>query len=132
VSLFSSAVLAGCVVSSGDPPPPPPTSLPAEGTLTIDWSINGSTDPNQCNQSSAVSIEITVFASADDSGSTFADACNAFITSIPLARGDYAASAVLVDVNDNPRTTVLDIDPFRILGEDELDIPIDFPANSFL
>jgi hypothetical protein len=98
--------------------------------LVVDWTINGSTDGNQCNQASATRLEIIV-----DSGvgqpSTFSQDCEAFAARISLAPGRYSASAVLVDANGNARTTQVDIDPFRIFGNDELHTPIDFPASSF-
>ncbi len=133
VSLFASSFLAlalgGCFVSSTADPPP--VVVAGDGVLVVDWTIHGSTDPNQCNQSSATRLEIIVDPGVG-SASTFSESCQSFGTSITLAPGTYSASAVLVDANGTARTTQIDIDPFTIRGNDELHTPIDFPANSFL
>ena len=50
--------LPGCFFSTNDPAPTPVST--SVGTLTADWTINGSADPNQCNQSVATDIEIFV------------------------------------------------------------------------
>lgn len=130
VSLFASSVvalaLAGCTVTTSDPP----LIVEGDGALVIDWTINGSTDPNQCNQSSATTLEIIVDPGVG-SPSTFSQDCDAFGTSISLAPGRYSASAVLVDSNGTARTTQVDIDPFTIRENEELHTPIDFPASSF-
>jgi hypothetical protein len=129
LSLIASSLVAlslsGCVVSTTSDPP-----VVSDGVLVIDWTINGSTDPNQCNQASATRLEVIV-----DPGSgapiTFSQACEAFATSIDLAPGTYSASALLVDASGTARTTQVDINPFTIRGNDELHTPIDFPASSF-
>jgi hypothetical protein len=56
-------------------------------------------------------------------------ACEAFSTSIVLQPGTYAASAELT-AGGVARTTSVQIQPFTLFGNDELHIPIDFPANS--
>jgi len=119
--------LSGCVVSTNDPTG---GAIVGDGTLVVDWTISGSTDPNLCNQSSATTLEIIVVPESGQS-STFSQDCEAFGTSITLAPGNYSASALLVDSNGNARTTTVDIDPFTIRGDDELHTPIDFPSSSF-
>ena len=132
LSLFASTcvvlALSGCVVGTTTDPP---VAVVGDGTLVIDWTINGSTDPNQCSQASATRLEIIV---DPDVGKaiTLSQDCEAFATSITLAPGTYAASAVLVDASGTARTTQIDIDPFTLRGDDELHTPIDFPAASFL
>jgi len=116
--------LSSCVVSASEPSPPPAQ----QGTLVLRWTIQGGTDPNQCAMSASKSIRITV---EGPSGGVFSQDCAAFSTSISLARGDYRASAALVDANNQPRMATVDIHPFTIYGNDKLDIPIDFPASSF-
>ena len=131
VSLFASScvalALAGCTVTTTTDPP---VIVEGDGALVIDWTINGSTDPNQCNQSSATRLEIIVDPGVGQP-STFSQDCDAFGTSISLAPGRYSASAVLVDENGTARTTQVDIDPFTIRENEELHTPIDFPASSF-
>ena len=132
-SLFASSCLllglSGCfVTTTNDPVDTGP--LPGESALVVDWTINGSTDPSQCNQASATRLEIIV---APDVGasSTFSQDCDLFGASIALEPGSYSASALLIDADGNARTTTVPIAPFTLRDNDELHTPIDFPASSF-
>ena len=102
------------------------------GTLIVDWTIDGTTDSSKCSQSESDSIEVTVTDLNGDVIGTFDQDCDAFAESISLEPDDYRASAVLVDSNGQPRTTSVPIDRFSIYSDGSLDIPIDFPADSFL
>ncbi len=104
---------------------------PRDGTLVLDWTIDDTTDPNQCAQGAATDIDVIVDTTAGDSVGEFQQSCGAFATSIPLPPGDYTANAVLLDANGDTRTTDVQIPAFTILGADSLDIPIDFPAAAF-
>ena len=124
--------LSGCFFSSSDGTTTSVgPAIPADGTLTVDWTINGGKDPNQCNQAQAVAIQITVTTTAGGFAGTFQQQCQTFATSITLAPGAYTAQAELLDPGGQPRTTSVPINPFTIRGNDELVIPIDFPASSF-
>jgi len=102
------------------------------GTLVVDWTVDGVKDVSECDQGGAAVVDVTVqTASGGDVGEFQAD-CGAFSTSIDLPVGSYVATAVLVDGAGNQRTTPLDLNPFRIHGDDVLTTPIDFPADSFL
>jgi hypothetical protein len=124
MALVSVLACSACVVEHDDGPPP-------NGTLVVDWTISGTTDDAKCTQNGADSIQVTVNDADGTDIGTFAQSCEAFAESIPLAPGDYSASAVLVDSNGKALTTAVPINTFRIYGADELDIPIDFPADSF-
>jgi len=127
-ALASSALACTATVS----PAPQPVVVSTTGTLTVDWSINGTKDPNQCSQGAAAAIQITVTDTNQQPVGTFEQSCSAFATSITLNAGQYAAQARLIDAVGTPRTTTVDINPFTILGNDELTTPIDFSASSFL
>jgi len=131
------AVLATTIVASGllactvetSPPAPAPAPI-VDGTLALDWTINGVTDPNQCSQSVSVSLVVDVF----DSAGVYADQeapCDAFATDIALAPSAYTAKAKLVDGAGNPRTTTIDLNPFTIVEGTTLRVPVEFPASSF-
>ena len=122
---------AACTASVSPAPEPAPVVVTSTGTLTVDWSINGTKDPNQCNQGAAAAIQITVTDLNSNPVGTFEQSCTAFATSITLEAGQYAAQARLIDAVGTPRTTTIDINPFTILGNDELTTPIDFSASSF-
>ena len=132
-SLFASSCLflglSGCFVSTSNDPIDT-TPLPGDSLLVVDWTINGSRDPNQCNQASAARLEIIVVPDVGPS-STFSQDCELFGASIPLDPGGYSARALLIDADGEARTTTVDIAPFTLRGNDELHTPIDFPASSF-
>ena len=101
------------------------------GTLVVDWTIDGSVDPDECDQGDAAFFTISVFTMRGAHVGDFTDHCAAFVTSLSLVAGSYYADALLEDPDGNPRTTVVRIDPFTIFGDDTLSIPVDFPASSF-
>jgi hypothetical protein len=107
----------------------PPAS--ERGSLIVDWTINGSRDPDQCDQGDAEAIDVVVYYANGETMAEYQASCRAFVTRIDLPRGQYAADAVLIDASGAERTTVVDMRTFEIFGGDELDIPIDFPASSF-
>jgi len=120
--LFVAPIFAsGCIVDTADP-------VPYAGTLVVDWSIDGIKFPAKCSQSGAAAIEISV---NGPSGGIFTQDCSAFATSIGLASGNYSASARLIDIAGGARTTDVYLGAFSIFGNDNLVIPIDFPASSF-
>src|SRR5262249_51960097 len=102
-----------------------------QGTLIVDWTIDGAKDPAQCQQGAATTIDITVDSSSGASHGYQAD-CGAFATSIDLPADSYTATAVLIDDAGNDRTTPIDVNPFRIRDGQDFTVPIDFPAGSFL
>ena len=102
----------------------------AQGTLVVDWTVDGTKDPSEC-QGRATTLDVTVGSSNGDSHEYQAD-CDAFSTSIDLPAGSYNATAVLIDDAGNDRTTPIDINPFRIHDGETFTAPIDFPAGSFL
>lgn len=107
------------------------SNAPLASTLTVDWTVDGTKDPSSCRLSGSDVIEISVTDRAGNEVGAFQQTCGAFATSITLDAGSYAAYAVLLDVNNQPRTTEIAISPFTLRGNDELVIPIEFPADSF-
>jgi hypothetical protein len=102
------------------------------GVVVIDWTINGTKDPNACVALGANNIRVTILTPDGLGGlGDFTQLCEAFATSITLSAGDYAADAFLEDATAAPRTTVVQIAPFTIFGDDQITIPIDFPQSSF-
>ena len=101
------------------------------GSLTIDWTINRSTDPNQCNQSVVSDFDIIVTTPSGATVDEVMQRCVDGVMTMALSPGAYAGNAVLLDAAGNERTTWLSIDPFTILSDSDLMISVDFPANSF-
>ena len=129
------ATAASCVISADREPDrvavASPTYPAATGTLILRWTIDGVEDPYACSQSATDSIRISVYGADGVTVGTFSQDCGAFATSIVLEPGDYTATAVLLDPRSVPRTTSVDVRPFSILGNDQLNVPVDFPADSF-
>lgn len=121
--------LPGCVVEADDGPHGHAVGV-GSGSLVLDWSIDGSKNPDQCDQSDSTTIDITI---VDQSGAEFGEyeqSCAAFATTVDLPPGHYRASAVLTS-GGHDRTTAVQTGGFDIYGDDELSIPVDFPASSF-
>jgi len=125
-TIVASAMLQACTVQTSAPAPAPIV----DGTLALDWTINGVADPSQCNQDVSVSLVADVF----DSAGLYAHQeapCEAFATDISLPPTTYTAKAKLIDGAGNPRTTTIDVNPFTIVEGTTLSVPVEFPASSF-
>lgn len=118
----------GCVVSSD---PGPPVVIADNGLLTVDWTIDGYADPDECDQSSALGISVLVTTWTGALIGDYFAYCDEFVISIELSPGSYYAEATLLDARDRPRTTTVSLGNFEIFGNDELFLAIDFPASSF-
>ena len=131
--LVSSVLATGCTTTTGDGGQTVVVqpNAPLQSTLTVDWTIDGATDPASCTQSGSDVIEISVEDPNGNEVGAFQQSCSTFATSITLQAGSYSAYAVLLDTGNNPRTTHVQIAPVTLHGNDELHIPVDFPANSF-
>jgi hypothetical protein len=124
-------LLPACTVETTSPPRHRVVPIDEEGSVTLDWTIDGVKNPDSCMQSAVASIDVTVRTDAGDFVGEYQEACGAFATQIALPPGRYVASAVLIDAVGADRTTAVDVDPFRVVGGTDLVVPIDFPARSF-
>lgn len=103
------------------------------GTLTVRWSIAGTRDASQCARLNAPTIEIRILdPAATRELSAWQQSCEFFATTITLERGTYSARALLLDPTLRPRTTEVPIAPFSILGNDVVEVAVEFPSDSFL
>ena len=121
------AALAGCAVDQG----PSRVVVAGDGALVVDWTIEGAKDSRDCAAMGADSIDVIVSTAAGDVVGDFSGYCEDFAVDVQLAPGSYYGSATLLDAASRPRTTSVDLGAFRILGDDELHVPIDFPLDSF-
>jgi hypothetical protein len=103
-----------------------------DGTLTLRWTIAGTTDPAACDDNNVDQIDISITdPNNGDEIAGFQQDCRAFQTDIPLAPGDYAAAARMVDGSGHALTTDVQVAPFTLVGNDQLVQDIDFPDSSF-
>lgn len=129
ISCLAAFGASGCFFESDDDPPPPPP--PRTGTLVVEWTVDQTTDPEECDQGNASDISIALWYGDGAFAGEFLQDCAAFATSIELDRDSYYGSAVLVSPGGREQTTMAELGAFEIFGGDELVIPIDFPASSF-
>ena len=124
---------AGCTVQTTDPGPPVVLPPPADiGSLTLRWTVNGTTDPNTCLLGGATTFDVSLTTTSGQFAGQYQASCGAFATNISnLAADTYGGAARLLDGAGRARTTTIDIDTFNILGNSSLIVDLDFPANSF-
>jgi hypothetical protein len=123
-----SALTSGCLVTSD---PGPPVIVADNGLLTLDWTVDGVADPDECDQSSSASIELLVMTRGGSVVGDYLEYCDEFVMSVELSPGSYYAEAALLDARDVARTTSVSLGDFEIFGNDELFVSVDFPASSF-
>ena len=121
--------LPACFVSADATPPAPVAS--SSGLLVLDWTIDRTANPDQCEQSDAPTLDVTVTTPGGAFVGDFQAPCRAFVTSVDLPAGNYNADARLLDPSGSDRTTSVRIGAFTIFGNDQLSVPIDFPPSSF-
>ena len=130
--LVLALALPACTASVQPTPAPVDTVAATEpnGTLIIDWTIELRKDPTDCRLAGADAIRIHVVSQSGVDAGTYVQDCGVFSTSIPLQPGTYNASAELMASGNVVRSTSVVIAPFSLFGNDQLTIPIDFPASS--
>jgi hypothetical protein len=115
--------LPGCVIVDDDNDDP--------GTLTVAWSVDDALEPSDCAFFGMDRLELTVYDVFDDPVVTTYALCEEFELSLRLPEGYYSADATLIDDRDRAVTTTQIIDDIDIVSDEELYIPIDFPASTF-
>jgi hypothetical protein len=103
-----------------------------EGTLSLHWTLNGTTDTNQCVQGNTDAFRIVVNDARGNFFGEYSARCSTFGTTISLPPGQYSGRARLVDSNTHDRTTTIDVVPWHIAPNETFDVKLDFPASSFL
>lgn len=133
VALSSLALgIAGCSTESDGPSTVVVEPNEPLATLTLRWTIDGTTDPATCHQSGSDVIDISILdPSSNGEIQAFQQTCETFETSITLAPGAYKARARLVASDGTARTTDVPVREFVLNGNDELVQDVDFPADSF-
>jgi hypothetical protein len=125
------ASLSSCLFVAPDDPQPVPARSELSGFLVVDWTIDATTQPNACAQGDASWLRLSVFTRSGLHMGDFAEDCGAFTTRVQLSPGVYFAEAVLEDADGLPRTAVVTLDQFTIVGNDTLAIAIEFRPSSF-
>jgi hypothetical protein len=101
-----------------------------DSTLTVDWSIDGDSDPAVCDDNDVRYAEVTV---EDHAGytNTFTEDCDRFGVDIDVPAGRYWVSVVLLDNGEHAVTSEVDTDSI-VLGDNDSDsVHVDFGNDSF-
>jgi hypothetical protein len=125
VALLGSISLSGCVVVADDDDPP-------LGTLTVEWTIEGLTDPADCAAFGVDRLELRLYVDVDRFVEEVEPLCESFAVSLDLVEGRYFADATLVDSFDRSATVSEPIDDILVVEGTELVVSLDFPFDSFL
>jgi len=124
------AALSGCSVEAGVSAGPNVGS-PDTGTLSVLSSIEGSTNPSECDFVGATDLELAVFEGSRPVTVVTSD-CYNFDISVALPDGFYNADATLLDQDGQPVSTTLTLDELHVVAGTDLQVDIDFPASSIL
>jgi hypothetical protein len=133
-SVLTACALASLVTacSNGDDAQDDQLVGNADGTVTVEWTVGGSTDSAACAAQGASQIEIDVYDQSGAQVGSYPEPCTDGSYVISLSPGRFSATAHLLDATGQARTTVVDIDPFDIVDDTNFTIPVDFPISSFL
>lgn len=120
---LSAWMFSGCVVVDhhGD----------GDATLSVEWSIAGSDDPDEC-AASDVRYAYVMVESRSSTVDEFEVRCDEGITEIHLDPGTYWVTVVLRDRAGDDRTTAVESNRVTLYGHDDVTVHVDFPDDSFL
>jgi hypothetical protein len=104
----------------------------AIGTLTTEWSIDGSFVASNCRIYGAFDYELVVYDLDNFIVLEQHTPCEQFFLSVDLPVGIYSADATLVDAEDFSVSLTQVLDDLEIIEGTELVVSIDFPAAAML
>ncbi|HZU84436.1 MAG TPA: hypothetical protein VE987_16015 [Polyangiaceae bacterium] len=124
VAFAAAAALAACTSTVSSPPP--------SGNIIMDWTVDNTKDPAQCDASGATTFNVTLNGSNGGFAGQWVQDCRAFATTIfGLIPDQYTGTANLLDRSGAPRTTSVQLAPFVVFAGTTSTVAIDFPASSF-
>ena len=121
---LSSITASGCMVDVDHP-----GHYDDRVVFTVEWSVDGTTDPAECSRSGARYAYVRVESryGVEDEQEV---PCEDFGVNFLLPPGRYWVHAVLLDRRHTDRTESVETDP-RYVDDGDY-VVIDFPADSFL
>lgn len=132
---FATAMLAmGATGCSGDDDDDDEVILGPDliGTLTTEWSIDGSFVASNCRIYGAFDYELVVYDLDNFIVAEQQTPCEEFVLSVDLPVGIYSADATLVDAEDFSVSLTQVLDDLEIIEGTELVVSLDFPADLML
>ena len=120
--LALAAAATGCVVVDDEPTP-----SSAYGTLTAQWTLDGSSSPSSCGYYNVDSVDVAIYDGRGDYVTAAQPYCEDFGVSFDLPTGAYSAELTLLDAGGYAVSDVVavDVDVFR---NDETVIDANFPG----
>jgi hypothetical protein len=115
------AAASGCFVVDDN--------TPAYGTLTAQWTLDGSTGADVCAYYAVDRADVVVF---DQDGFDTADAqpvCEDFGVSFDLPAGWYSTEVTLLDFQGHAVSDTVAAD-VRVVGDNEVVVDVDFPDST--
>ena len=101
-----------------------------EGSLTIDWTLDDTRDPEACDDYDARRLELIIYDERDRVVDTIEPSCYNFEVSIDLPDGVYGVDATLLDRGGADVSTTLSLDSIDVYAGEDTPISIDFPQDS--
>ncbi len=98
-------------------------------TLTVEWTLDDSFDPDACLDYGARYLELVVYDWDDEIVEDVRIRCDDFSVSLDLLYGEYAIDATLLDRSGRSVTTTLALEVELREGRETF-VPIDFPVDS--
>ncbi|AUX26677.1 hypothetical protein SOCEGT47_072470 [Sorangium cellulosum] len=128
---LSSVLTTGCIIDVRDGRHP----RPSDGSLTVEWTVSRRSSPRSCARfaGGAADFELLLYDEHNREVAREVAPCEDFGLTVDLPPGEYSGYATLVERRDDrPVTTTLPLEDLEIVSGAELNLDIDFPANSFL
>jgi hypothetical protein len=123
-SLIMAVVATGCFSSGeGDYQP--------SGTLVIDWTVDGSKDPQACRDFGVDRVSVVVRTRSGAFVEELLPLCERFETAIELVPTRYLVDAVLLDFERFELTTTV-LANASVYDFEIAIVPVGFPRDSFL
>lgn len=112
----------GCVIVTEDPDP--------TGTLTVNWTIDGTTHPLACDAHRVSYAQIVISAPDGEVEASLSPPCTAFATSVGLYAGWHRMAMTMMDAYGRPVSTTVtaSVDVWR---NRTATLWAEFPATSF-
>jgi len=113
----------GCIIVHEDPEP-------ATGTLTVRWSIEGTTDPAACGWHRVAWAQIVISAPDGEVEASLTPACSVFATSVGLYPGRHRLAVTMLDSYGRSVSTTVNA-PVDVWMDHTSTVITEFPATSF-
>jgi hypothetical protein len=101
-----------------------------EGSLTVDWTLDDTDDPDACDDYEARSLEIIIYDERESVASRIHPRCDDFDAEVYLPDGVYSIDATLLDGSGGDVSTTLSVDDIDVYAGEDTPISLDFPQDS--